>query len=148
MPDSFRDTLLLHIASLKKQLSAAEASLHAYDQVANPPDVQPTDPAAVRFQGMRPIDAIREALAEHGGRMTREALMQALIDGGATAGKKRGIHNLRISIDVNEKQGKLVVDGDVVSISPDWAGGQNGGNGHPDDDFMPPNHSDDSEDSQ
>lgn len=125
MPDTFRDTLLRQITSLQQQiatleekLAASKAALCAYDQHSGVGGVaeQPEDASVARFAGVRPFDAIVRVLAEHGGRMDRDALMKVLVDGGATAGKKRGLHNLRISIDVNENLGKLIVDGNTVSL--------------------------------
>lgn len=124
MPDTFRATLLQLIKSLERQLAAARATLQAYDsqpgkiETAPLPDVS-GPPSTARFRGMRPYDAIVRVLSEHGGAMDRDDLLRELADGGATEGKKRGMHNLRISIEVNESLGKLAVDGSRVAL-PDF----------------------------
>lgn len=63
-----------------------------------------------RFIDMRPFDAVLILLSENSGRMKRPELEQALMDGGIAVGKKRGHHNVRISIDTNLKLGNLVED--------------------------------------
>lgn len=120
MPDTFRSTLLTQIRALEEKLAAARAALNAYDKHPSidtkEPEVRPAGATSSRFTGMRPYDAIVRVLAENGGSMDRDDLMKALIEGGAVEGKKRGHHNLRISIDLNESLGKLLVDGTTVSL--------------------------------
>lgn len=48
--------------------------------------------------------------------MNQESLMDTLIASGATLGKKRGRHNLRISLELNTSLGKLIVDGEDVLL--------------------------------
>jgi hypothetical protein len=70
-----------------------------------------------RFIDMRPIDAIRIVLKEHGGKLGREALMERLIAGGITVGKKRSHHNIDISIELNLRIGNLAeVEGLIVDM--------------------------------
>ena len=83
------------------------------------------DSAESRFLGKEPIKAIRILLAESGGRMNRNRLMEALIAGGATSGKKRGVSNLRISIDLNLQNGNLLGEGDEILLPPDRLKGPN-----------------------
>lgn len=122
MPDTFRDILLAHISEIETELSAAKAALSAYDRKAttagDPADHAGQAPEAKPYARVRPFNAIVSILeAARGGRMNREALMQELVSGGALEGKKRGLHNLRISIDLNAKMGKLRLDGDDVILT-------------------------------
>jgi hypothetical protein len=118
MENTFRKTLSARIEALESELRSVRAALSAYDAETETPLV-PASPEN-RFAGVRPLyGAIEQVLRDNGGRMSREGLMEALVAGGATQGKKRGVHNLRISIDTNATLGKLKLEGDDVLLSPE-----------------------------
>jgi len=117
MENPVRKTLLAAVESTRTQLRQYEAALKAFDAEQVTPI--PPSPPESRFAGVRPFDAIVQVLHENHGRMDREHLMDALVAGGATLGKKRGHHNLRISLDLNVKLGKLEIDGSDVVLPPD-----------------------------
>ena len=73
-----------------------------------------------RFTGTRPLAAMKTVLKEHGGRMSVEALTQALIEGGLTTGKKRSYHNIRVSIKISAKHGSLLLvrAGHALELTP------------------------------
>lgn len=114
MENTFRKTLIARIESVRAELRQCEAALKAFDAEASAP-IDPRLPQN-RFEGVRPFDAIVEVLRENGGRMNQESLMDTLIASGATLGKKRGRHNLRISLELNTSLGKLIVDGEDVLL--------------------------------
>lgn len=91
------------------------AALSAYDKSRLKRPSREVEPDK-RFQGRSPIQAIRILLGEAGGKMKRAALMSSLMQGGAALGKKRGEHNLRISIEVNISNGNLVASGDSIAL--------------------------------
>lgn len=116
MENTFRKTLIARIESLESELRSVRAALSAYDVEIETPLIPPSPEK--RFAGVRPLfPAIAQVLRDNGGRMNREGLMEALIAGGATLHKKRGVHNLRISIDTNMSLGKLKQEGDDVLLS-------------------------------
>lgn len=115
MPADFREALVQEIATLEGRLDALRAALAAYD-LKGTGHMRAQSPSN-RFEGMRPtFRAIEIVLTESGGKMKRSDLMDQLVAGGAIIGKKRGLHNLRISIDDNAALGKLKVSGDDVEL--------------------------------
>ncbi|WP_433975099.1 hypothetical protein [Tunturiibacter lichenicola] len=70
----------------------------------------------LKFYGWVPIKAVEQVLGEHGGRMKRGELVDILVQGGLTTGKKRSLANIRISLDLNIKNGRLKGSGAYVSL--------------------------------
>ena len=62
----------------------------------------------MRFFDWRPLDAARVVLEENGGKMKREELVDSIVAGGITHGKKRGLHNIRTSLELNIQTGNLI----------------------------------------
>lgn len=107
-----REALDGEILELQKKLRArieARKALDRHDPKSGPG-------LSGRFTGMRPLNAIRKVLAEHGSSMPEKELTQILIDGGITAGRKRAAHNIRISIDVSEKAGSLIRENGNIGL--------------------------------
>lgn len=72
----------------------------------------------MRFYRARPLAAIKLTLRQFGP-LTQEALTQHLIAGGITIGKKRGTHNIRLSIEKTLRNGTLQKVGDLIGL-PEW----------------------------
>jgi len=68
----------------------------------------------MRFYDMRPLNVARDILSKHNGRIERAKMLEIMVAGGITCGKKRGQHNLRISLDTNVKNGNLIQKGDYI----------------------------------
>jgi hypothetical protein len=116
MSAAFRDGILQQINQMESELKSLRAALTAYD------NAQPrilADSPETRFRGIAPLKAIRTLLKDNGGRMNRDAIIELLVAGGANIGKKRGNHNLRISIEVNIGNGNLIADGNDIVLPPD-----------------------------
>jgi hypothetical protein len=88
------------IEELKKQIAVIESALKAFRQ-----SQRTSGKTDMRFYGMRPLYVARDILAKHNGRMERAKMLEIMVAGGITCGKKRGQHNLRISLDTNVKNG-------------------------------------------
>lgn len=116
MVDEFRESLIRKIDDVQGHLGALRNALKAYDK-AKHGAVESRTAADTRFANMTPTyRAIEIVLRESGGKMTRADLMTSLIDGGAMIGRKRGVHNLRLSIDKNIELGKIFQRGESVEI--------------------------------
>jgi hypothetical protein len=121
VPTEFRDTIIRKIAQMKAELAALEAALAAYDRGGE--EEVTGDSISIhglksnRFADVKPLfRAVNAVLQENGGKMSRTELIRELIDSGATIGKKRGIHNIRISIDTNIALGKLREKGQTIEL--------------------------------
>ena len=106
-----KDALEARIAELRKELSAHEEALRTLQRV----DSYPAE-TSTRFLKTRPLYAMRKVLKEHGKPMSVEDLINVLLRNGIANGRKRGHHNVRISIEVNEKLGNLIVKEGIVSL--------------------------------
>jgi hypothetical protein len=73
---------------------------------------------AMRFYQTRPYNAMKIILSENGAQ-TQEQLMKALNEGGIAIGKKRGLHNTRISLEKTLKTGALKKVGEFIGL-PEW----------------------------
>jgi hypothetical protein len=99
------------IAALEKQIADLRAALQAVQESKR----KLGDPKMIFFDA-RPIDAIRVVLGEHGGRLKRAQLVDELVNGGLVRGKKRGLINIRTSIDLNIANGNLVQEGEYLEL--------------------------------
>ena len=111
-----KDALEAKIAELRKELSAHEEALRLIQRAESyPPE------SSTRFLKTRPLYAIRKILRETGKPMAVESLIDVLLRNGIANGRKRGHHNVRISIEVNERLGNLIVKDGMVSLPADSA---------------------------
>lgn len=72
--------------------------------------------ATMRFYNWRPVDAARVILEESGIKLKLSDLIEILIAGGISVGKKRPMVNIRRSFETNIKLGNLIQDGDYIDI--------------------------------
>ena len=72
--------------------------------------------ASMRFFDWRPVDAARVVLEEHGKKMKRSKLIDILVAGGISVGKKRPMVNIRRSFETNIELGNLIEDGNYIDI--------------------------------
>jgi hypothetical protein len=72
--------------------------------------------ASMRFFDWSPIDAARTVLEEHGKRMKKSKVIELLVAGGLSVGKKRPMVNIRRSFEKNIELGNLIEDGDYLDI--------------------------------
>lgn len=106
------EALRKEIAALEKLIAARKSALHALLKGESEAGTQ-----SLRFYGWRPLDAIRVVLRERGESMTRKEIHDVLENGGITKDKKRGAHNIRISIDLNIAEGNLIaLKGDRIGL--------------------------------
>ena len=99
------------IAALEKQAEGLRAILIEVQRAKR----KHGDPS-MRFFDWRPLDAVRTILQENGGRMKRSDLVRVLVEGGLTHAKKRGMANIRISIDLNIENENLIQKGDYIQL--------------------------------
>lgn len=109
-----KEALRQEIAALKKLIEAREEALRNIQRAESSAGA-----ATLRFYMWRPLDAIREVLREHGGKMTRQEIHDALVAGGLTKDRKRGSHNIRISIEKNIVLENLIAVNDEYVALPD-----------------------------
>lgn len=110
-----REEIILKLEELEKQTKTYKKLLQVWDKSGLE---QRTGPA-MRFYQARPQTAINTILREKGPQ-TREQLMAELQAGGIAFGKKRGMHNTRISIEKTLKTGALKRVGDLIGL-PEWS---------------------------
>lgn len=72
--------------------------------------------ATMRFYNWRPVDAARVVLEDHGKKMDRSKLIEILVAGGISVGKKRPMVNIRRSFETNIELGNLIEDGEFIDI--------------------------------
>ncbi len=96
------EALEKEIEEFRAQIKIREAMIRVYKNG----QAKQGDPS-LRFYMRRPLDAVRLLLAESGGSMKRNSLEKALGQGGISVGRKRGDHNVRISINTNVANGNL-----------------------------------------
>ena len=112
-----KEALLQHLEELKRSIAGVRQTLRLMDKqerLAQQQQLRRT----YRFFNVRTLHAMRTVLEERGGSMPLENLIQQLINEGAAIGKKRSHHNVRISIEVNEKIGNVLIRDGVVSLPP------------------------------
>lgn len=109
-----RDEVILKLEELKADVKTWEKVLQVLDRNALSKRTGP----AMRFYKARPFYAMRAILSEKGAQ-TQEELMKILGDGGIAIGKKRGIHNTRISLEKTLRTGALKKVGDLIGL-PEW----------------------------
>ena len=109
-----KEALLQHLEQLKQSIAGVRQTLRMMEKQErqeNAAQLRKT----YRFYNGRILHAIRQVLQEQGGSMAMDKLIDQLILEGAAIGKKRAHHNVRISIEVNVKNGNLVLaDGMVL----------------------------------
>jgi hypothetical protein len=115
MAVEIRSEIVRKIEELKAEVRSYEAALLALDRSGIAKTVGPD----VRFYQMRPLDAIRIVLRESGRALSQEDLTNILLAGGAAMGKKRGKHNIRISIEMTLQNGKLKETDGLIGL-PEW----------------------------
>lgn len=107
------------IRRLAVELRSHEAALEAFQRASGRATSTALPAAEMRFVDVRPIVAIKQILSEVGHPMLLEEIMQRALAGGIATGKKRGHHNVRISIEKNLEIGNLVnMDGKIGM--PGW----------------------------
>lgn len=102
------------IAQVEKKLrllKAARENLKQSQAISLAESMSRANSPETRFFDMRPLDAIRLVLAEHGKPMIKSELKKILIDGGIAIGKKRAQHNVDLSIKVNVEKKNLTRSG-------------------------------------
>lgn len=109
-----REEVIQMLEESKKEVKALEKVLQALDRSG----LEKRTGSAMRFYQVRPSTAIKILLRE-GGPDTQEALTQKLIDGGVIEGKKRTIHNIRLSFEKVLENGTLKKVGDLIGL-PQW----------------------------
>lgn len=118
------------ITQLEKQLrlkKAARESLKQSEAVSLAASMNRDNSPDTRFFDMRPLDAMREVLNEHGKPMTKGDLKKTLLDGGIAIGKARAEHNVDLSIKLNARKndltrsgkGKDIADSEMIGL-PEW----------------------------
>jgi hypothetical protein len=117
--ESIEERLMAEIAELSVELRSRQAALQAFRRVRGSTALEATGNPGTRYVDKRPLVAITEILQERGHGMKQEDLIQAVVDGGGALGKKRGHHNIRISIEISFRIGKLRQVGDSIGM-PDW----------------------------
>jgi hypothetical protein len=115
MTVEIRSEIIRKIEDLKAEVRSYEAALLALDRSG----MAKTSGPDVRFYQQRPLDAIRVVLRESGHALSQEELTNRLLAGGAAVGKKRGKHNIRISIEMTLASGKLKQIGELLGL-PEW----------------------------
>jgi hypothetical protein len=88
-----RTALLEAIAEAEQRLKSYKEALKVLNRSQLPKGTPTT-----RFYGWRPLKAFKQLIEEHGGRMERQALLDAAMAGGIAIDRKRSIHNVRISL--------------------------------------------------
>jgi hypothetical protein len=109
-----REEVILKIEELKKELKTCEGFLRVLDRNGMGKRTGPE----MRFYQARPQTCIVTLLRERGPQ-THEQLMKDLQAGGIAIGKKRGMHNPRISIERTLKTGALKKVGNLIGM-PEW----------------------------
>jgi hypothetical protein len=103
------------ILALEKQIEARQAALRTLQKSEGE-----SGSPHLRFYMMRPIDAIRLLLVEHGGKMKREDAYKELLQGGIALDRKRRGANVRISFDKNVALGNLIaLPDDYIALPPE-----------------------------
>jgi hypothetical protein len=110
-----REDIILKLEELKKQTKTYKKLLQVWDKSGLE---QHTGPA-MRFYQARPQTAVNTLLREKGPQ-TQEQLMKELHAGGIAVGRKRGMHNTRISIEKTLKTGALKQVGNLIGL-PEWS---------------------------
>ncbi len=110
-----REELVSRLEELEQEAKTYRKLLQVLDRSGL---AQRTGPA-MRFFNARPQIAI-EALLREKGPQTQEKLMNELQAGGIAVGRKRGMHNTRISIEKTLKTGALKKVGDLIGL-PEWS---------------------------
>ena len=103
--------ILDQIDSLEKQIAMLRTVLVEVQRFQR----KQGDPK-MRFFDSRPLDAARKILEENRGRMGREEVIRLMVDGGLTHGKKRGMANIQISLDLNIENGNLLQKGKFLEL--------------------------------
>ena len=96
-----KEVLQAEIEMLAQQIKARKRALIALEVADLPVGVNR------RFFGVRPLIAMRTVFQEIGPRIPREEMERILMEGGIAIGRKRGYHNVRISIDLCLLNGAL-----------------------------------------
>lgn len=110
-----RAEMIRKIESLKSEIKSYEAALQALDRRG----LASRTGSEMRFYRTRPVDAMRIVLQETGRALPQEELTNVLLAGGAATGKKRGKHNIRISIEITLNTGKLKQLNGKIGM-PEW----------------------------
>jgi hypothetical protein len=110
-----RDEILLKLEESEREVKTWKKILQVLDRSK----LLDQTGANMRFSRVRPQVAIKMVLNEKGPQ-TQEALMRALESGGIALGKKRGLHNSRISIEKTLRTGALQQFGDLIGL-PEWS---------------------------
>lgn len=93
-----------NLLELKEMLRAVQTSKKKYG-----------DPSR-RFFEWRPVDAAVHILEHHGSRMLKKDLIELMVAGGISIGKKRPGVNIARSFNDNIELGNLIEDGDYIDI--------------------------------
>jgi hypothetical protein len=101
------------IEELEKQIAGLKSNLHALRL-----DKQKLGDPKLRFFNRKPVDAVRKIIEEKGGKIRRSELVDIMVAGGITVGKKRDLKNIRISLDLNIELGNLIQTGDYIDLPP------------------------------
>lgn len=109
-----RDEVILKLEELKAEVKTWEKVLQVLDRSTMAKRTGP----AMRFYQSRPYYAMKTVLSENGAQ-TQEQLMKALSEGGIAIGKKRAMHNTRISLEKTLRTGALKKVGDLIGL-PEW----------------------------
>jgi hypothetical protein len=110
-----REDIILKIEELKKETKTYQKLLQIWDKSG----LAERTGAAMRFFNARPQTAINVLLREKGPQ-TQGQLTAELQAGGIAVGKKRGMHNTRISIEKTLKTGALKQVGNLIGL-PEWS---------------------------
>jgi hypothetical protein len=110
-----REDIILKIEELKEQTKTYKKLLQVWDKGDLAERTGPT----MRFFNARPQTAINALLREKGPQ-TQGQLTAELQAGGIAVGKKRGMHNTRISIEKTLKTGALKQVGNLIGL-PEWS---------------------------
>jgi len=101
------------IEELEKQIAGLKSNLHALRL-----DKQKLGDPKLRFFNRMPVDAVRKIIEDKGGKIRRSELVDIMVAGGVTVGKKNDMKNIWISIDLNVKNGNLIQTGDYIDLPP------------------------------
>lgn len=109
------DVLTAEIAELERQLSIKKAALKGLKKLGD----APVNRSQFPYYDMSPKEAIILLFRKTGLPLTEESIVAALVAGGNTIGKKRGVRNVEIGIEKNLEVGNLSRIGDLIGL-PIW----------------------------
>jgi hypothetical protein len=119
MTKDSREGLRKLIEELEEQLRPLKKTLATLDRLAATRDIPLSEES--KYAGQRPVNVARDILKERGEKIPEDELKKILVDGGITAGKKRGLHNVNVGFRIAYKAGTLTVEGKNKLVGlPEW----------------------------